>query len=385
MSRREGHITERSPGRWLIRYSVTEPGGRRRYAVTVKGTKRDAERELRQRLDAVDKGEHVDPTRMTVGVWLTHWLEIIRGDVSPATHANYNDLVRHYLVPALGGFPIAKLQRLHITNVYSAWVSDGRRDGKPGGLSSITRRHLHRVLHTALARAVAEKVVARHPDADRRLPKVERRELAVLSAEQSATLLEGIRRYRVYRPVLLALATGARRGEILALRWRHVDLDRGVISIVGAIEHTRAGIRFKAPKSGRARAVTIPGFALAELHRWRREQAEELLRLGVRLNADTLLCARADGEPMLPTSLTHEWNKVAGKIEGVPRVRFHDLRHSHATTLLASGVPLKVVSERLGHSTIMLTADTYAHVTAAMQEDAAQRLDAAFRGIIRPR
>ena len=157
-----------------------------------------------------------------------------------------------------------------------------------------------------------------------------------------------------------------------------------MIRVVEAMEHTRQGIRFKFTQERCARAVSIPRFALDELRHWHRRQAEELLRLGIRLSGDTLLCARADGEPMLPTSLTHEFAKVAGRVEGIPRVRFHDLRHSHATALLASGVPLKVVSERLGHSTIMLTADTYGHMTAEMQEDAAQRLDAAFRGIIRP-
>lgn len=382
MSRRAGQITERSPRRWLIRYY----GSQRRFAVTVKGSRKDAERELRQRLDAIDRGEHVDPNRLTMAEWLTRWLDTVRSEISPRTFETYNDLVRHYLSPALGSVPIAKLTELDIQGAYTRWATSGRRDGKPGGVSAITRRHLHRVLHTALSRAVELRLIARNPaSVFKKRIKVERHELTVLSAEQSARLLDGIRSHRVYWPVLLALATGARRNEILALRWRHVDLDRGVVSIIEAMEHTQAGLRFKPPKSGKARAISLPVFAIDDLRRLRIDQAQELLQLGVRLDGNTLLCARADGEPLLPTSLTHEFAKVAGKVEGVPKVRFHDLRHSHATALLASGVPLKVVSERLGHSTIALTADTYAHVTASMQEDAAQKLDSAFRGTMPPR
>ena len=206
--------------------------------------------------------------------------------------------------------------------------------------------------------------------------------MTTLTTEQGARLLDAIRRHRVYWPVLIALATGASRGEILALRWRNVDLDRGTARVVESLEQTKAGIRFKAPKTDRARVVTLPAFAVEELRRLKRDQAERLLALGVRQSGDTLVCAREDGEPMLPTSLTHEFAKVAGRVDGVPRVRFHDLRHSHATQLLLAGVHPKVAQERLGHASITTTLDLYSHVTATMQEDAAAKLDSAFRSAI---
>jgi len=185
--------------------------------------------------------------------------------------------------------------------------------------------------------------------------------MTVLTTEQSQRLLGAIRHSRVYWPVLIALATGMRRGEILALRWRNVDLDRGNFRVVESLEQTKAGLRFKAPKNDHARAVTLPAFLVEELRRLRMEQAEELLRIGVRQTGITLLCARADGEPMPPRSLTHEFAKFAGRVEGVPRVRFHDLRHSHATMLLLTGVHPKVAQERLGHSSISVTLDLYSH------------------------
>lgn len=191
---------------------------------------------------------------------------------------------------------------------------------------------------------------------------------------------DAVRHSHIYWPVLIALATGARRGEVLAIRCRNVDLHRGTIRIVESLEQTKSGLRFKSPKTDRARAVTLPNFAVEELCRLKREQAESLLMLGVRHTADTLVCARRDGGPLQPQSLTHEFPRFLARLEDFPRVWFHDLRHSHATQLLLARVHPKVAQERLGHSTVTTTLDLYSHVTATMQEDAAGRLDAAFRG-----
>jgi integrase len=206
--------------------------------------------------------------------------------------------------------------------------------------------------------------------------------MAILTMEQSARLLEGIEHTRVYGPVLLALATGMRRGEVLALRWKNVDLDRATLRVMESLEQTRAGLRFKAPKTERTRAITLPAFAVENLRRLKRSQAEELLMLGIRQSGETLVCARADGFPLQPRSLTHQFTYLVSRAKDLPRVRFHDLRHSHATQLLLAGVHPKVAQERLGHSTITTTLDLYSHVTDTMQSDAAARIDAAFRPAI---
>ena len=173
-----------------------------------------------------------------------------------------------------------------------------------------------------------------------------------------------------------------RRGEILALRWKNIDLERGVARVVESVEQTKAALRFKAPKTEKARAVTLPSFVIDELRRLKRQQAEELVALGVRYSGETLAFARYDGEPMPPRSLTHEFAKVAGRVKDVPRIRLHDLRHSHATQLLSAGVHPKVAQERLGHSSITTTLDLYSHVTETMQGDAAAKLDTVFRSAI---
>jgi integrase len=201
--------------------------------------------------------------------------------------------------------------------------------------------------------------------------------MATLSLEQSVRLLADVRHMRLYWPTLLALATGMRRGEILALQWKNIDLDRQTLQVVGSLEQTKAGVRRKPPKTGKVRAITLPSFAVEELRRLKLEQAQELLAIGIRQTGDSLVCGRADGEPLQPDSLTHEFARL--EFKDMPRVRFHDLRHSHATQLLLSGVHPKVAQERLGHSTITTTLDLYSHVSETIQGDAAARLDDAFR------
>src|SRR5262249_1188139 len=154
---------------------------------------------------------------------------------------------------------------------------------------------------------------------------------------------------------------GLRRGEIAALQWKHVDLEHRQIAVVHSAEQTKAGIRYKPPKSGRSRTVAMSEMVTAELRAHRVAQAHGLLTLGLRISDDTFVVAQADGRPIQPNSLSHEWVRQIGKT-GLPRIRYHDLRHAHATHLLSSGVHPKVASERLGHSKVGITLDLYSYV-----------------------
>jgi integrase len=203
--------------------------------------------------------------------------------------------------------------------------------------------------------------------------------MKTLTTNESARLLHAIKHTCIYWPVLIALSTGMRRGEVLALRWRNVDLESGVVRVVESLEQTKTSIRFKSPKTDRTRAVDLPAFSVEELRSLKRQQAEELLMLGVRQTGETLVCARADGKPLQPQSLTHQFTRLIKRIKDLRQIRFHDLRHSHATQLLTAGVHPKIVQERMGHASITTTLDIYSHVTNTMQADAAARLDAAFQ------
>jgi integrase len=355
-------------------------GRRKTITTTVRGTRKDAERELRRLLHAADTGEHVDPNNLTVRAWLTQWLEIVQAEIAPRTYGNYSDIVVNRLIPAFGKLPLARLTPAHIQSAYTTWAAGGRRDGKEGPLSPQSRRLIHRVLNAALNRAVEMQLIARNPAQvlRKRLPKIERGEMATLTPDQAEGLLNAIRPTPLYSPILIALITGMRRGEILALRWKNVDLERGIIRVVESVEQTKAGLRTKAPKTGKARTITLPEFAIEELHRQKRQGAEKLLSLGVRQTADSLVCVQPDGSPMRPNVITNYFARVARRL-GLP-IHFHSLRHTHASQLLLAGVHPKVAQERLGHATVAMTLDIYSHVTERLRNDAAARIDALFRG-----
>ena len=380
--RRTGHIRERSPGAYELRYSLgTDPATGRRKVVTttIHGSRKDAEKELRRLLHAVDTGEHVEPNRLTVRDWLSRWLVIIRSEISPRSHECYSEITISRLIPAFGKLPLAKLAPAHIQSVYTEWSTGGRRDGKQGPLAPQSRRLIHRVLNAALSRAVELQLITRNPAQvmRKRLPKVPPREMATLTPEQSEQLLDTIRPTPLYWPVLIGLTTGMRRGEILALRWGNVDLDKGIIRVVESFEQTQAGLRVKRPKNEKTRMVTLPGFVIDELRRRRREQIQDLFQLGVRIQSDTLVCTQPDARPIGPNILTNYFGRVVRRL-GLP-IHFHSLRHTHATQLLLAGVHPRVAQERLGHATVAMTLDIYSHVTERLRDDAAARIDAIFR------
>jgi integrase len=195
---------------------------------------------------------------------------------------------------------------------------------------------------------------------------------------QTAAMLEALKQQRIYVPALLAVLCGLRRGEVAALRWRNVDLEKGSLAVVESVEQMNCRARLRETKSGRVRTVALPSTARDELKAHRIAQAERMLRLGVRLTDDDFVCTLEDGRPMQPTFITHEWVRAI-KGTTLPRYRFHDLRHAHGTHMLASGTHIKVASERLGHSKVGITLDLYSHVLPGMQEDAAAKVDGALK------
>src|SRR5262249_40404245 len=189
--------------------------------------------------------------------------------------------------------------------------------------------------------------------------KGEGQEMSVLDTDATAELIEAARETPLFMPTMLGVRCGLRRGEVVALRWRNVDLERGQISVVASAEQTDRGVREKEPKNGRGRTIVLSATEIEELRSHRVRQAQGPLALGVRLNDDHHVIARADGQPLQPRSLTHAFVKFAHR-HGF-QIRLHDLRHSHATHMLASGVHPKIAQERLGHSSVGITLDLYSH------------------------
>jgi integrase len=379
----KGHLRERSPGHWAIILDVrdSETGKRRRKWHSFNGGKRAAENECARLIAEMESGSYVEPARMTLAQFLDRWIEHMSSQVAPRTHERYAELARKNVAPLLGGATLSKLRAEQISAAYARALSNGRRNG-PGGLSPRTVHHMHRILRQALDQAVRWNMLARNPANAVKPPKVERQKMKTLDATETARLLEHFRPTRMFLPVLLGALCGLRRGEVTALRWASVDLDAAQLSIAESTEQTRGGIRQKETKSGRNRTVALPSLAVEELRRHRARQAEELLRLGVRASGSTHVFAQADGSPIQPNSLTHEFVRILARSDTLPRIRFHDLRHSHATHLLANGVHPKIAQERLGHSSVGITLDLYSHVLPGMQADAAAKVDAALRAAI---
>jgi integrase len=237
---------------------------------------------------------------------------------------------------------------------------------------------MHRVLKRSLKQAVRWEILHRNPADAVEAPKIEKRRMITYDMQQTATLLQALKGKRIYIPALLAVLCGLRRGEIAALRWRNVDLEKCILAVVESVEQMNGGVRLKETKSGRVRTVALPLTVRDGLKAHRLTQAQHMLKLGVRIADDSFVCTLEDGSPMQPTFITHEWVRAI-KSTAVPRYRFHDLRHAHGTHMLASGTHIKVASERLGHSKVGITLDLYSHVLPGMQEDAAAKIDEAFR------
>ena len=380
----KGSIRERSPGHWAIILDQRDPatGKRKRKWHSFEGTKREAQVECSRLITAMKGGTYQEPNKITLGDFLSRWVDHIKSQVSPKSHERYAGIVNQNIKPALGAVPLTKLKPAQISEAYNKALVSGRRDDKAGGLSPRTVGHMHRVLKQALGQAVRWELLTRNPADAVDPPKVDWKPMQTYDLPQTADLIEAVRGGPIFIPALLAVLCGLRRGEICALRWRNVDLATGQISVVESLEQTKAGLRFKSPKSGKGRTVALSETVIDELRAHRVKRAQEMLQLGVGLSDDDLVIAHADGSIIQPIYVSQQWARSIAKTP-LARLRFHDLRHAHATHLLANGVHPKVASERLGHSKVGITLDLYSHVIPGMQEDAVATVDAALKTALR--
>ena len=254
----KGHIRERSPGHWAIVLDVRDPatGKRKRKWHSFQGTKRQAQTESARLISELQGGGYMEPTKMTFVQFLDQWLGHIKAQVSPRTHERYTEIVKKNIGPVLGAVHLSKLRPTQIASAYSKALLEGRRDGS-GGLSPNTVLYMHRLIKQALAHAVRWEIISRSPADVVDPPKIERITMITYDMTQTAELLEVARGTRLLVPVILGILCGLRRGEIVALRWRQVDLANAQLAVVASAEQTREGVRYKQPKTGRARTVAL--------------------------------------------------------------------------------------------------------------------------------
>jgi integrase len=348
----------------------TAEGPKRRY---VSGKDRD---EVRQKLTRAmadrDSGLVFDAGVLTVGEYLDLWLKDVTDTVRRSTYEGYEYAIRPHIKPALG-----KIKLKDLTPAHARWFYRDRLDS---GLAPATVHKLHVVLHKALKAAVADGVVPRNPVAGLKLPRITREEIEPLTEGESRRLLETVRGDRLEALYVLALNTGMRQGELLALKWDDVDLERGVLRVRRTLTHANKSFVLGEPKTKNSRrTIRLTTGAVDALRAHLSRQLEEIEEMGSLYQPGGLIFATEAGTIINPSNLRNRSFKPLLERAGLPPILFHDLRHTCATLLLGRDVNAKVVSEMLGHSSIRITLDIYSHLMPDMQEKAAKALEEALR------
>jgi len=376
-----GNITRRGKSSWRIKFEVGHDpltGKRKVHTETVRGSKADAVTILSKRLAERGEGRLIERSAITVAQYARHWLATIApAKASGKTHERYGELIEKHIIPNVGDVELQKLDGPQIDSFYATLGKSGRRDGN-GGLSPQTVRHIHRLLSLILASAVkAKKLTASPMAAVQTTPKVRRPDIQVLDDAEIATLFSYLKGHPLYTPVLLAASTGMRRGEVLALRWKNVDLDKATLEVAQVVELVGAKLSVKEPKTDRSRrTIALPARLVEELRSYRKEQLEYCFKLGV--GRFELVFPNWDGSLRNPSHFTKAFSREVAAAK-IPHVTFHGLRHTHITHLLRSNVPVHVVSARAGHANPTVTLNIYAHLLPGQQEGAAAVMDAALR------
>ena len=371
--RDEGNIYQRADGRWEARMSLGYDGGRRIRKCFYGRTRREVQERLTRALRDQQHGVVVNrDDRETVEHYLGRWLsDVVKPTVRPKTYATYEMVVRVHLIPGLGRLPLAKLSAADIQQLMNSKLR--------GGLSPRTVLHIRAVLRRALNQAMRWDLVSRNVASLVDSPRVPRYELRPLSPDEARRLLEATRSDRLGALYAVALLTGLRQGEVLGLTWEDVDLDAGTITVRHALQRVDGVYELVEPKTRRsARTIAIPRVALAILRDHRSVQLQDRLLQGSRWKGRGLVFTTETGSPLDGTNVTHHLQLLLARA-GLPRQRFHDLRHACASLLLTQGVHPRVVMEMLGHSQISLTMNTYSHVLPSLQRDAADKLDSLMR------
>lgn len=384
----EGTIRQRADGRWEARYRTRD--GKRRSVFA--STRRDVQEELRRALDNASKGITPADGRLTTKAYLEMWIRnSVRPRLRPTTADSYAWIVEKYLTPEVGKIPLAKLEPAQVQRAIGNLSSRKvvRKDGTARPLSPTTVRYATTVLRVALGRAARQGLVPRNAALLADPPSKARRDLVPLTADQAKAFLESVRGDRLEALWVAAIGLGMRQGELLALRWSDLDLDAGTLSV----RHTlrRSTLELAEPKTERSRrTLVMPPFVTTALREHRGRQAEEQFA-----GADGYVFAttvesatgagrrrtdpKVKGRPLMARNVTRSFHAALERA-GLPRQRFHDLRHASATLLLEQGADLDEVSRVLGHSTYSTTADVYAHFTRARSQAAADRMEAKFGG-----
>lgn len=361
----EGSVYQRKDGRWVAAVTDSRGGRTHRYAKT----RAEAAAKLTAALKSLQDGVPLPPERGTVGQFLERWLvDTARQSVRASTYASYEGLVRVHLLPALGHVPLTKLAPHQVQAMMNAKLE--------GGLSPRRVEYMRAVLRRALNQALRWGLVTRNVATLVTPPRAKRNVISPFDADQARAFLQAIHGNRLEALYSVALAIGLRQGEALGLRWQDVDLENSTVHVRHALQKVEGTLQLVEPKTDRSRrTITLPSVAARALKEHRERQNEERTNAGQYWEDGDFVFCSPTGRPLVSSTVTHAFQRCL-RDAGLPRQRFHDLRHACASLMLAQGVSARVVMEVLGHSQITLTLNTYSHVMPSLQQEAADRMDA---------
>jgi integrase len=362
--RGEGSIYQRANGTWCATISVGYDNTGKRKRRTLFGESKQAVLDkLKKQASEVTHLQGVDSQRIKVGAYMDRWLkDAAMARVRPTTYANYEGVIKNHIKPYIGGLQLAKLAALNIHGMYSSMQQSGK--------SAETIRLVHAVLRRALKQAVRWRLIPYNMSADVDRPKVEKADITPLTADQVNRLIEAARDERLEAIYIMAVTTGMRLGELFGLQWCDVDLRGRAVMVQHSLQELKGILTLAEPKTARARRrIDLPQMAVDALIRHKARMMTEGLA-----GCEWVFCNAAGG-PLRRSHFHFDEFKPLLKRASLPDIRFHDLRHTSATLLLSHGIHPKVVQERLGHSQISVTLDTYSHVLPTMQLEAAGKFD----------
>jgi integrase len=365
----EGSIKLRSDGRYEAR--VTLPDGKRKSFYGK--TRQEVQKAMTAALRDVQQGRPIPVGRETLGTYIGRWLaDVVAPDLRASTYRSYEQLARVHVVPALGKLQLRDLDPARIR----AFLNDKR----AAGLSPGSVLRLYALIRQVLNQAHRDGLIAEPPTARMKAPTVPRYEAAMLTPEQARTVLNAFRGDRLEALITVALALGLRQGEALGLRWQDVDLNTGTLTVRYQLQRIKGVPTLVEPKTkGSGRTIALPAPVAEALNEHRVRQLEARLAAGSRWQERGLVFTSTIGTPLDGVKVTRRFQDRLAR-GGLSRMRFHDLRHSAASLLLAQGVHPRVVMELLGHSDIRLTMNTYSHVIPQLTRDAADKMGAVLFG-----
>jgi len=365
-----GHIRKRGD-KWcfVVDLGYDENNKRKQKWYSGFKTKKEAQGKLTEILQTINTGQFVENTNATLNDFLFRWLnDYVSINVSHNTFESYKYVICNHLIPAFGKTKVINLKATTIQRFYSDTV-------KNTNLSTTTVLYIHKVLKQALNHAVKWRLIHFNPCASVDPPRKSKQEANYLQEDELFTLLDHCCGKPIHIPVFLATTTGMRRGEILGLRWKDIALDEGMIYVSNNLQLVNKGLELTSTKTDKSkRPIKMNETTIVYLKRHRIMQAKNKLMLGEEYNDMDFVCCWDHGVPFRPDYITQTFGRIIEKIK-ITKISFHDLRHTHATLLLKEGIHPKIVSERLGHSKVSITLDTYSHVIPDMQTEAAEKIE----------